>query len=159
MMAGQNQSSRELPVDFDEAIEVKEGFTEVRDEPGTPKDTDGIPYCKHHHCRMKRSSGGRRDSPTTYYKCAVAKCKETAQIIKTKLSRVVPVEPVTCPRCSTDKSPVACERERKFSNNATVVLECPRCKWKTNPMPTPQMAAQLILNRPGRRVEAGIGDR
>jgi hypothetical protein len=47
------------------------------------KDVDGVPYCRVHHCRMIQSSGGKTDNPKTYYKCKVAKCTETARIIKT----------------------------------------------------------------------------
>lgn len=111
------------------------------------KDVDGIPYCRDHHCRMKRSSGGKRGSATTYYKCPVAGCECTAQIIKTKVESVVPPKPLACPRCTRDKKPVICERSKRHSTAASVVLQCPSCGWKSNSLAVPSLAAQDLRNR------------
>jgi hypothetical protein len=106
------------------------------------KDVDGVPYCRVHHCRMIQSSGGKTDNPKTYYKCKVAKCVETARIIKTSDPRVVPDQPLACPRCSKeDKPPVICERDPRSSTAACVILICPRCRWKSTAMAVPQLAA------------------
>ena len=108
----------------------------------TPKDVDGVPYCSTHHCRMKRKSGGRRGSETTYYGCPVPKCKENAQMIRTKRESVVPPNPVSCPRCSTEKKPVICERDEALSKSAFVILKCPSCNWRSNALAVPSLAAQ-----------------
>lgn len=105
------------------------------------KDVDGIPYCRVHHCRMIQSSGGKSDNPKTYYKCKVAKCTETARIIKTSKPSIVPDQPLGCPRCSKDNSPMICERDQKSSTAACVILKCPACGWKSTAMVVPQLAA------------------
>jgi hypothetical protein len=105
------------------------------------KDVDGVPYCRVHHCRMIQSSGGKADNPKTYYKCKVAKCTETARIIKTDKPQIVPEKPQACPRCSKDGELVICERDPKSSTAAMVILKCPDCGWKSSAMAVPQLAA------------------
>lgn len=106
-------------------------------EPESGKDADGVPYCKVHHVRMKRVSGGRKGSPTNYYACPVDGCDCRAQMIKTKREQIVPKEPVTCPRCEG----VVCERDENLSSFAKVVLRCPSCTWKSNALAVPSFVA------------------
>ena len=120
------------------------------------KDIDGVPYCRDHHCRMKMSSGGKKNSPTSYLKCPVEGCEQKAQMIKTKRESVVPNNPVTCPRCAGG---IVCVRSPKFSTAAYVVVQCPSCAWKSNSMALPQLAAQHFAARQMRRPEPMIGDR
>lgn len=138
------------PMALDDSVE------EIENVPA--KDNDGIPYCRVHHCRMKYSSGGKKNSPTAYYSCPVPKCDEKQQIIKTANVGVVPPQPQPCPRCSRDKKPVYCERDAHASTAASVVLKCPDCGWKSNAMVVPQLAAALAARKPSIAVE-NIGDR
>jgi hypothetical protein len=113
------------------------------------KDDDGVPYCPLHHCRMVQSSGGNTDNPKCYYKCKVDGCKQTARIIKTTKTQIVPDQPQACPRCSRDRAPVICERDPKSSTVAMVILKCPSCGWKSSAMVVPQLAAAYFA-RQGR---------
>lgn len=122
------------------------------------KDNDGIPYCRKHHCRMKRASGGKKGSPTVYYSCAVAGCDERGQKVKVPNERIVPTAPLACPRCSKDGKPVYAERDQKNSTAMAVVLKCPSCGWKSNAMAAPQFAAMQSSRRNGMP-SANIGDR
>lgn len=123
----------------------------------TGKDVDGIPYCRKHHCRMKLTSGGRKNGPTAYYKCPVPRCNETAQKIKTSREGVVPRQPLACPRCSQDKQ-VYCEKDDTASTAASVVLKCPSCGWKSSAFVKPHLAAAQ-LDRGRRTPTVGVGDR
>lgn len=133
-------------------LDLDEG-EDVADNGVAAKDADGVPYCRKHHCRMERSSGGKKDGAKVYYKCRVAKCEETAQIIKTQNPKVVPDQPQSCPRCSTEKSPVICERDNRNSNAMRVILQCPKCQWKLSPMAVPQLAASHLAFRKRPAVE------
>jgi hypothetical protein len=129
--------------------------------PTTPKDVDGIPYCTVHHCRMKQSSGGKKDSPTVYYKCPVKGCKAEAKCVKTRQEGVVPPQPLPCPRCSKSNNDIYCERDDKVSTAGRVILKCPDCGWKSNALVDPRLAAAQLSHRE-RKVEAtaaGVGDR
>lgn len=135
------------------------------DDSGTPsdavvtKDNDGIPYCREHHCRMKQASGGKKGSATAYYKCPVTACEETAQKIKTTREGVVPQSPQACPRCSTPKKRVYCERDKNASTPSSVILKCPRCEWKSTAFVVPSLAAAHFASRPVRSQVANVGDR
>ena len=107
---------------------------------------------------MKQYSGGKKGNPKAYYKCSVSKCEETATMIKTRRESVVPPTPVTCPRCSTDKKPVYCSRNKKRSTGAYVILTCPDCQWNSNSLALPMLAAQHYESRQ-RAVVPMIGDR
>lgn len=111
------------------------------------KDVDGVPYCAKHHCRMEQKSGGKKGSAAAYFGCPVPGCTETAKRIKTSRETVVPSSPQLCPRCSTDKKPVYCERDNGVSTAASVVLKCPECGWKSNALAVPQLAAAMSANR------------
>ncbi len=127
------------------------------------KDNDGVPYCRVHHCRMKAYSSGRKGSQTTYYKCLVSKCDETAKMIRTRNENIVPKDPLVCPRCSGGaadaKKSLPCERDDKASTAAMVILKCPVCGWKSNGLAVPQFAATMLGRRSTRRVDSMIGDR
>lgn len=148
-----------LPTDFDDEIKNEDDSTQVL--PQAAKDEDGVPYCRKHHCRMKRVSGGKKGSPTSYYQCPVVGCECKAQMIRTKRESVVPPAPVVCPRCSTDENPVVCERSDQHSRASSVVLQCPKCLWKSNALAVPTLAAQHFASRATQRYIAseGIGDR
>lgn len=129
-------------------------------EPEMPaKDADGIPYCRKHHCRMEQASGGKKNSPTAYYRCKVADCKEKAQKVKTPNPAVVPAQPIACPRCSKSNKPVHCERDPKASTAAMVILKCPACGWKSSGLVVPQLAAAHFARRGPVIPIANIGDR
>ena len=130
--------------------------TDEQLDPPPPKDTDGIPYCPDHHCRMKQKSGGKKGSPTRYYGCSVPGCKHKGQLIKTPRESVVPSQPVTCPRC--DGAPV-CSRDAKLSTGAYVILACPSCSWKSNALAVPQLEAQRLRHTVRRPAAEGVGDR
>ncbi len=141
----------------DDDKDVKAGTaTESSDAPA--KDVDGIPYCRKHHCRMKQTSGGKKDTPQSYYGCPVSRCKETAKHIRSKVESVVPAKPLACPRCSTPKKAVHCERDVQRSTAAMVILKCPKCSWKSNGMAVPQLAAAHFARNESEPVE-DIGDR
>jgi hypothetical protein len=125
------------------------------------KDTDGVPYCRVHHCRMKQKSGGKKSSPTAYYSCPVDRCQEKAQKIKTVNECVVPRDPLTCPRCSKGGKPVHCERDPKASTAAMVILKCPSCGWKSSAFAVPQLAAaHFAARQQGRKPPIeNLGDR
>jgi hypothetical protein len=126
------------------------------DAPATPaKDVDGIPYCPKHHCRMEMASGGKKGSPTSYYRCKVDGCDEKAKRIKTDRPGVVPAQPQECPRCNG----VICERDPASSNGAKVVLKCPCCGWKSTALAVPQLAAAMFAGRRTAAVEPMVGDR
>lgn len=125
---------------------------------GSAKDADGVPYCRKHHCRMERSSGGKKGNPTEYYKCPVPNCDAKAQKIKTIRECVVPKQPLACPRCSKGSKPVHCERDIDASTAAMVILKCPRCKWKSSAMAVPQLAAAYFAHRE-RPKESELGER
>ena len=144
-------NSENQPIGLDDEAEVEAA-------PLTPKDNDGVPYCRKHHCRMKYSSGGKKGSPTAYYSCPVPKCGETAQKIKTPDERVVPARPQACPRCSKGKKEVYCERDGHASAAGRVVLKCPLCGWKSAALAVPQLAAHYFARRPATPAES-IGDR
>lgn len=150
-----------LRTDFDDNVSsVKmDDFQET--EPQSAKDEDGVPYCRQHHCRMKRISGGKKGSPTAYYKCPVPGCECKAQMIKTRTEAVVPPNPICCPRCSSEKNPVYCERNLSLSSAAKVIVECPSCQWRSNALAVPNLASHHFANRARRlRVETmDIGDR
>ena len=123
-----------------------------------PKDLDGVPYCPLHHCRMLATSSGKKGSRKTYYACQVEGCSETGTKIRSG-EKAVPNRPQICPSCTAKGDEVACERDRRGSNAARVVLKCPVCGWHTSPMATPQLAA---LGEQRRRRTAGpdkIGER
>lgn len=105
-------------------------------QPQSAKDVDGIPYCKKHHVRMEKASGGKKGAITTYFRCPVDNCDCRAQILRVKRESVVPKNPVTCPRCKG----VVCERDDRISNAQSVTLKCPRCEWRSTPLATPQFA-------------------
>ena len=131
------------------------------------KDVDGVPYCKTHHCRMKRYSGGKAGSAASYYRCPVDGCKCTAKIIRTKNEAIVPVNPVICTRCSDPETKgrkkrkiVVCERDEKLSSASGVVLTCPSCGWRTSKLADPDMVARHLAHRRMRRAGTpGLGDR
>lgn len=121
------------------------------------KDNDGVPYCQVHHCRMKQTSGGKKESVVAYYSCCVKGCDEKAKMIKTSNPGVVPPQPLCCPRCKPDQ---ICERDKDASTAASVILRCPRCSWKSGAMPVPQLAAaHFAARKPSREREPNIGDR
>jgi hypothetical protein len=123
------------------------------------RDNDGIPYCRKHHCRMKRASGGKKNSPTKYYSCPVPHCEERGQVVRTPHERVVPPAPLACPRCSRRGEEVFCERDLKATAMA-VVLRCPACGWKSNAMASPQLAAMHAAQVQRRtKPEEEIGSR
>jgi DNA-directed RNA polymerase subunit RPC12/RpoP len=156
-----------LPTDFDDAPvvqstkpEPKAAAKPAEKEPtGPAKDVDGIPYCRDHHVRMKRYSGGKKGSPTVYYKCPVKGCECKEQIINTKRDSVVPKEPVQCPHCSTPDRPVVCSKSKEHSSHGAVVLQCPECGWKSGKLAIPSLAAQHFEGRRMRVEPMGIGDR
>lgn len=139
-----------METDFKEQVK-----TDVAEQPQV-KDNDGVPYCPEHHCRLKRYSGGK--GRKVYYKCPVDGCDHRGRTIKTRVERVVPSDPVMCPRCSSDGTPVYCSRSQQFSTPAGVVLQCPRCQWKSNMLAVPSLAAQHYSHRNPQPVEM-IGDR
>ncbi|MEN0109308.1 MAG: hypothetical protein AAF805_01170 [Planctomycetota bacterium] len=124
----------------------------------TVRDVDGVPYCPKHHCRMKARSGGKQGSAISYYRCPVKGCTASAKMIRTRNERIVPSEPQLCPRCSTPKAPVVCERDDSVSSAARVVLKCPQCGWKSNAMVVPTLAAAMQAHRK-RRAAKAVGDR
>lgn len=120
------------------------------------RDVDGIPYCRKHHCRMKQSSGGKKDGATAYYKCPVDGCTEREQVIKTANPAVVPSKPLACARCSKNGEEVICERDPTASTAQMVILKCPRCQWKSTGLAVPHLAAAMLSRRtPGRLEEIG----
>jgi hypothetical protein len=125
------------------------------------KDTDGIPYCQKHHCRMKQGCGGKKNAPTSYYYCKVKGCGESGQRIKTPNPGVVPGEPLACPRCSKGGKPVHGERDPKASTAAMVILKCPSCGWKSSAFAVPQLAAaHFAARQQGRKPPIeNLGDR
>lgn len=131
--------------------------SEIVEDTMPAKDADGVPYCRKHHCRMKCTSGGKRNSPVVYYSCPVPKCEEKGKRIKVRES-VVPPKPQACPRCSKPGKPVYCERDEKLSNAAKIILRCPSCSWTAPAMAAPQLAEAQFSRRPGAPV-ANIGDR
>lgn len=134
------------PMSLDEDVVSTEG--------AAAKDTDGVPYCRVHHCRMEQKSGGKKSSPTVYYGCKVEGCEEKAQRIKTKNEGIVPPQPLPCARCSKGGKPVYCERDPKSSTPASVILKCPRCGWKSNAMVVPALAAAHLASRHRERPTA-----
>lgn len=151
------QEQKNLATDFEDEFDAVD--PQQSSEPDAAKDIDGIPYCRTHHCRMIRNSGGKKGSPTTYYKCPVNDCDATAQIIKTQRESVVPTEPIACPRCSSKDKKVICSRDQRLSNTAFVVVKCPKCNWKSNTLAVPNFALQRFAGRRSSRVSEGIGDR
>jgi hypothetical protein len=127
------------------------------------KDLDGIPYCPQHHCRMKQSSGGKKDSAVAYYSCQVPKCDESGKRIKTRFEAVVPTAPLKCPRCTRGKRPsqiVYCEKSAELSTASYTILVCPRCGWKSNALARPELAAHDLALRERRSVDTvDIGER
>ena len=111
------------------------------------KDADGVPYCCKHHCRMKQVSGGKRGNPTAYYGCPVKGCDERQQMVKTRLPQVVPPQPTSCPRCSSQEQQVVCERDDRVSTSAMVILKCPGCGWRSGAMPVPHFASSMLDHR------------
>ena len=151
-----------LPTDFEDFEVAQNSVADEKQasEPQLAKDTDGVPYCREHHCRMTRTSGGAKGSPTAYFKCPVEGCECKAQMIKTKRESVVPSDPICCPRCSKPGKPVVCSRSKRFSTPASVVVQCPVCEWKSNALAVPNLAAQHAIARQMMRPEPmGIGDR
>ena len=142
-----------MQTDF-ENVEAEEAEPTAR-----ARDMDGVPYCRDHHCRMKQSSGGKKHSPTSYYKCPVPRCDAKAQMIKTRREQVVPPTPLVCPHCSSESKPVYCVRSKKHSTAAFVILVCPACEWKSNSLALPQLAAQHYDSRRSSVVAPMIGDR
>lgn len=130
-----------------------------RPSDGPAKDSDGVPYCRKHHCRMKQASGGKKGGPKLYYSCPVPGCEERSQKIKTPRECVVPAQPLECPRCSKDGKPVYCERDKKSSTAAMVILRCPRCQWKSSAMAVPQLAAAHLMQRQRPEPVEEIGSR
>lgn len=126
---------------------------EIVQSPPAGKDADGIPYCCKHHCRMRRASGGKKDTETVYYKCPVPKCDTRAQIIKVRRESIIPQNPVECPRCKES----ICERDEHNSNAQAVILKCPKCNWKSTAMATPQFA-NLRYDRQARAIPE-LGER
>lgn len=114
--------------------------------PAPGKDTDGVPYCPEHHCRMKASSSGAKGTKTAYYACVVKGCDETGKRIKGP-ETVVPNQPQACPRCNKNGDPIYCERDKQASTAAMVILKCPSCGWKSNALAVPQLAAALLAKR------------
>lgn len=128
-------------------------------EPNAAKDEDGIPYCSVHHCRMKASSGPNKNSPNkSHYKCPIRKCDEKGERIKKGPKGIVPAQPQQCPRCSTPKKPVYCQRDTTVSTAASVILKCPDCNWKSNALAVPQLAAAHLASR-GRAPVEELGRR
>jgi len=148
-----------LPTDFQDDFTAEDETPQIT--PPAAKDADGVPYCRLHHCRMKRVSGGKKGSPTVYYQCPVEGCQCKAQMIRTKRESVVPPNPVCCPKCSTEQDPVICERSERHSRSTAVVVQCPKCNWKSNMMPVPMLVVQHFAARErSRHVDSGgIGDR
>jgi len=146
-------------VEIRQAPAVRELEKPAADELESPvdRDNDGIPYCRKHHCRMKRASGGKKNSATKYYSCPVPDCEERGQVVRTPHERVVPPAPLACPRCSKHGKEVFCERDRHATPMA-VVLKCPACGWKSNALASPQLAAlhaSHVQRRPKPEEELG----
>ncbi len=144
--------------DFEDKEETK-AETPKKEEATLAKDEDGVPYCVDHHCRMKQYSGRKKGSTAAHYRCPVPGCECTAKLIRTQRESVVPSSPVTCPHCSSDKSPVYCKQNKDRSTAAGVVLTCPSCNWSSNMLATPELAAQHYNMRRAMQPVQGIGDR
>jgi hypothetical protein len=108
-----------------------------------------------HHCRMVQASGGGGDNPKVYYKCKVRGCEAKANVIRTDDPRVVPKEPQLCPRCSSKKGGVICERDTRVSTPAMVILQCPVCGWKSTGLASPSLAAAHFA-RGGRKLQETV---
>lgn len=122
------------------------------------KDVDGVPYCVKHHCRMILSSGAAATKGKDYYRCPVNGCEERGIKIRTIKEVIVPKNPVSCPRCSTDEKPVYCEKDKRYSTPMGVVLSCRSCGWKSPMFAVPQLEASRLAAQP-KPVIAGVGDR
>lgn len=122
------------------------------------KDIDGTPFCRTHHCRMERASGGKRGSRTTYYKCPVPKCGAKQQKLRESHEKLIPEKPLVCPKCSRPDDESYCERDETLSTPQYALLRCPRCQWKSSPMPLPSLV-DVMRNRPRAFAKEDILDR
>src|SRR5437870_888699 len=77
------------------------------------KDSDGVPYCVKHHCRMQQTSAGKAGSPVAYFKCPVDGCEEKGKRIKSVKS--VPGDPLKCQRCAKLSPQPVMERDNAVS--------------------------------------------
>lgn len=85
------------------------------------RDRDGTPCCEKHYCQMI-ANGGDPKAGTTYYRCRVPGCGETAK----RLRGVVPNEPAWCGMRTCPG--VALEVDESRSNYAQICMQCPKCK-------------------------------
>lgn len=148
------------PMDFESVGEVQSsgsaGSATTTSINGS-KDVDGVPYCRIHHCRMKSRSGATKTKGKDYYSCPVDGCEERGIRIRS-ITNIVPPNPLPCPRCSTEKRPVYCERDQRRSTATGVVLVCPECQWNAGMFAVPQLEAMRLARR-SDHIETGVGDR
>lgn len=132
--------------DFDEEIDEQ-----VATQPAAEKDTDGVPYCVKHHCRMQQTSGGRAGSPVAYFKCPVDGCAEKGKRVKSVKS--VPNDAMKCQRCAGLEPQPIMERDIPASTQMYTILKCPCCGHKTAPLPRPEFVANYQRARDRQYVE------
>lgn len=138
-----------LRTDFED--DVDEPQSQAAAAPAAGKDSDGVPYCVKHHCRMKQTSGGKAGSPMAYFKCPVDGCEEKEKRIKSP--RSIPADPLKCPRCLGLSPQPVMERDAKVSTMMYSILKCPCCGHKSAPMPRPEFVANHSRNRGLPKVE------
>lgn len=135
--------------DFEDELEET---TNAHDSPAVAeKDTDGVPYCVKHHCRMQQTSGGRAGSPVSYFKCPVDSCDEKGKRIKSVKS--VPADAMACQRCRGLSPQPIMERDAAVSTLMYSILKCPCCGHKTAPLPRPEFVANHLRARSKPQVE------
>ncbi len=119
-------------------------------------DVDGVPYCRKHHVRMRRTSGGT--GKKVYYKCPVEGCDARGQVIRTKVKKIVPQKVTICPRCKGD---IVCERNERLSDAMKVILTCPGCSWNSGALTLPHVEAGRLATKSlaNRRREPDLGER
>ncbi len=113
-----------------------------------PKDIDGVPYCRTHHCRMKVASGAGKTKGKDYYKCPGSRCDETGVKIRSRVETVVPPAAHECPRCGTEKKPVYLVRDESRSTSTGIVMVCPECEYRGPMLATPQLEAAIAARPP-----------
>lgn len=141
------------PMNLDDNVASDQAEVQLRD-------VDGIPYCARHHCRMKLASGAGKRTGKDYFRCPVPSCSERGTRIRTKVERIVPDNPQSCPRCSNGATQVFCEASKDRSNPAAIVLVCPNCGFSPGMFVRPQLEAVRIQESSRlRRSVPNIGDR